>query len=301
MTASVTFGALMALAAATCYESSYALQALEARRVPAEPGPHLSLVRRLVRRPLWLGAIALAAVGWPLQLLALARAPLTLVQPLIALGVLLLLVLASRMLSETIGLRELACAAAIVASVGAIAWAAPSRSAHHGQPLALGLALGVLGAFVVAPYVMGVAARRPIAAAWLVVAAGAGDAWAAFGAKLLVDELSRQRWAAAALFGLASAAALGAGLLSETSALQHYAASRVGPAVLAMQVAIPVALAPLVGGERWGDTPLGGAVLGLALAILVVATVVLTAAGPIADLGEDERRRGGAAGVGKVG
>src|SRR5262249_57811049 len=115
-----------------------------------------------------------------------------------------------------------------------------------------------------------------------VVAAGAGDAWAALGAKLLVDELSRGRWAAALGFGTASAAALGAGLLSETSALQHYPASRVGPAVMAAQVAIPVLLAPLVGGERWAGTPLGGGVLLVSLFLVTASGVVLTASRPIA-------------------
>ena len=39
------------------------------------------------------GAIALAIVGWVLQLLALGKAPLTLVQPVLALGLFLLLAL----------------------------------------------------------------------------------------------------------------------------------------------------------------------------------------------------------------
>src|SRR5262249_19697441 len=150
------------------------------------------------------------------------------------------------------------------------------------------LALSILGAFVVAPYAVGAVTRRSVPAFWLVLAAGTGDAWAAFGAKLLVDELSRGRWLGALGFGVGSAAALGAGLLRETYALQHYPVSRVGPAVMAMQVAIPVVLAPLVGGERWGDTPLGGGVLGLSLVLLTVSGVLLTASGPITHLGEHE-------------
>jgi drug/metabolite transporter (DMT)-like permease len=301
MTGQVAVGALAAAGAAACYEISYALQALEARRVPVRRALHLSLLQRLARRPLWLGAIALAAAGWPLQLFALSRAPLTLVQPIIALGVVLLLVLATRMLGERLGPRELACSAGMVLGVAGIAWAAPPRSTSHGAPWELGLALGLLGAFVVVPFLVGTVGRRSVPAVWLVLAAGAGDAWAAFGAKLLVDELSRGAWLGALAFGVGSAAALGAGLLSETYALQHYPVSRVGPAVMAMQVAIPVAPAPLVGGGRGGDTPLGGGVLGLSLALLVLSGAVLTASGPVAHLGEHERRSGGEPGEPEIG
>ena len=181
----------------------------------------------------------------------------------------------------------------MVVGVVGIAWAAPPRSSSHSGPWALGLVLGVLAAFVVAPFVVGVVSSRAIPAIWLVLAAGTGDAWAAFGAKLVVDELGRGRWLAAGAFGVASAAALVAGLLSETSALQHYPVSRVGPAVMAMQVAIPVVLAPLIGGERWGETALHGGVLGFCLVLLTVSGAVLTASGAISSLGEHERRRGG--------
>ena len=184
--------------------------------------------------------------------------------------------------------------------VAGIVWAAPARTSSHSSPLAPGLALVGLGAFVAAPYVAA-AGGRALAALWLVVAAGAGDAWASFGAKLVVDELSGRHWIAAVGFGAASAAALGAGLLSETSALQHYPASRVGPAVMAMQVAIPVLLAPVIGGEGWGDTPLAGGVLVLSLLLVTASGVVLTASGAIAGLGEHDGGGGFAKGVPDVG
>jgi len=301
MSTDVALGALAAAGAACCYEVSYAVQALEARRVPVRENLQISLFARLARRPVWLGAIALAALGWPLQLLALSLAPLTLVQPVIALGIVLLLVLASWMLHERIGRAEIVCSAGVVLGVAGIAWAAPGHTTSHAGPLALGLALGLLGAFVALPYVSTAVLRRPISAPLLVIAAGAGDAWAAFGAKLVVDELSRRAWAVALGFGAASAAALGAGLLSETSALQRYPASRVGPAVLAMQVAIPVALAPLVGGEHWGDTPLGGGVLIASLAILTISGGVLARSQAIVGLGEHDRGGRGQPLVAEVG
>jgi drug/metabolite transporter (DMT)-like permease len=301
VTGGVAVGAIAAAAAAGCYEVSYALQALEARRVPEGRTIQVTLLARLAQRPLWLGAMALAALGWPLQLFALARAPLTLVQPILALGVVLLLVLAARILHERIGARERLCCAGVVLGVAGIAWAAPARSDSHAGPWALALALGLLAALVAVPYVAAAVTHRGLPALWLVVAAGAGDAWAAFGAKLLVDEFSVRHWPAAIFFGLASAAAVGAGLLSETFALQRYPAARVGPAVMAMQVAIPVLLAPVVGGEKWGGTPLHGGVLVVSVALVTLSGIVVTSSRAIAGLGEHERGGGGQSAVGEVG
>jgi drug/metabolite transporter (DMT)-like permease len=301
MTADVALGALAAAAAAACYETSYVVQAIEARRVPLAGTVEVSLLTRLMRRPLWLGAIALAGIGWPLQLLALALAPLTLVQPVLALGIVLLLVLASRILHERIRARAVLCCAGVVLGVAGIAWAAPDRSTSHAGPAALGLALGVLGAFVAVPYVAGALGRSSMPALWLVISAGAADAWAAFGAKILVDELSRDAFGLALGFAAASGLALAAGLLSETSALQRYPASRIGPAVLAMQVAIPVILASLVGGERWSDTPLNGGAIVASLALLLVSGGLLARSRAIVSLREDDRRAGGEPRVIEVG
>jgi hypothetical protein len=49
----------LALAAACCYETGYALQAIEARRAPADRPTKPSLMAHQVRRPLWVGATAL--------------------------------------------------------------------------------------------------------------------------------------------------------------------------------------------------------------------------------------------------
>ena len=86
MSGEIGLGFALALGAACCYETGYALQAIEARRAPTEKALRPSLMTYLVRRPLWVGATALSLLGWPLQIIALAHAPLTLVQPVLALG-----------------------------------------------------------------------------------------------------------------------------------------------------------------------------------------------------------------------
>src|SRR3954451_9722999 len=121
----LALGFALAFAAACCYETGYALQALEARRAPPERAMRASLMTYLVRRPLWVGATALSLVGWPLQIAALSMAPLTVVQPTLALGLLLLLGLGVRVLHERVGAREIFAVILIIASVAIFAWAAP--------------------------------------------------------------------------------------------------------------------------------------------------------------------------------
>ena len=58
-------------------------------------------------------------------------------------------------------------------------------------------------------------------------------------------------------------------VLSEMSALQTRPATQVAPIVFVVQVSVPVALAPFLGGESWAHTPLGG--MALVFFLLTVA------------------------------
>jgi drug/metabolite transporter (DMT)-like permease len=284
-----------ALAAACCYETGYALQALEARRAPGDRALRASLLTHLLGRPLWVGATALSLLGWPLQIVALAHAPLTLVQPTLALGLLLLLALGVRILGERVGAREIAAVALIIGSVAVFAWAAPNQPGEVERSAGLVAALGILALVTITPYVKSALRPGPQSMVVLVASAGAADGLAAFVAKIVAQDAS-----AGALLAVLAWAALVAvvvliGLISESSALQRFAATRVAPTVLVMQIVIPVVLAPLVGGEGWGDTPLGGAVLGLALVAVAVGAGLLASSPAVAPLavGEAENRGGG--------
>ncbi|MDX6583964.1 MAG: hypothetical protein QOI10_3148 [Solirubrobacterales bacterium] len=266
-------GFVFALLAAACYDSGYALQAFEARKAPAARAMRPSLLTYLARRPIWIAAIGLAIAGWALQILALTKAPLTLVQPVLALGLFLLLGLGVKLLGERVGPREWSAVAVIVVAVSLIAWAAPSELARVPRDAGLVIALGALAALTLAPFAVNARGAPPVA--MLIAAAGAADGLAAFVTKIVSEELEAGNWALGAVWGLGAGVAVLAGLLSESSALQRAPATRVAPAVLVLQIAIPVALAPIVGGESWGATPLGGGVLVLALGLLSVGILVL--------------------------
>jgi drug/metabolite transporter (DMT)-like permease len=295
MDGELALGFVLALAAACCYETGYALQAVEARRAPAERALRPSLVAHLVRRPVWLGATALSLVGWPLQIAALTEAPLTLVQPTLALGLLLLLVLGVRILGEHVGTREIVAVAMIIASVGLFAWAAPGDTGDVERGAGLVVALSILIAVALLPYAIALVRERRYPMLLLVASAGAADGLAAFVAKIVAQDASAGELVAVVLWAALVAAVVIVGLISESTALQSFAATRVAPTVLVMQIVIPVVLAPLVGGEGWGGTPLGGAVLGAALVTIAVGAGLLASSPAVAQLavGEAEDLRRG--------
>jgi drug/metabolite transporter (DMT)-like permease len=276
------------------YNASIALQALQARRVPGEHSLRLSLIGRLVRNRRWLGATALGLVGWPLEIVALLLAPLTVVQPCLASGLILLLWLGVTRLDEAPGVREGVSVAAIVIGVSGIAWAAPERTTDHAGTAGVALALLLVAIPTLAPYAVrllffpheagekAAAAGVGALAGLATVAAGCGYAWTAIASKLLTDELAAGTLLVAVLWLASAAASEGLALLSEMSALQRRPATRVAPTMFAVQIVVPVLLAPLIFGEKWGDTPLGGAALLASIAVALGGTVLLAGSKSVA-------------------
>jgi hypothetical protein len=122
-----------------------------------------------------------------------------------------------------------------------------------------------------------------------VASAGAADAAAVFASKLIADELSAGRPLAAAAFAAGAGATVLLGLASETAALQRLPATRVAPLVLVIQTAVPVLLAPLLVGERWGATPLGGAVIAISFLLVGAGAAALAASGTVGRLVDTAR------------
>jgi len=79
-TAATAIAVLAALAAAASFGVAAALQHRQARLTPDAGG--VRLLARLAAQPLWLAGIALAALAYGLQALALAFGPLALVAPI---------------------------------------------------------------------------------------------------------------------------------------------------------------------------------------------------------------------------
>jgi len=269
----LALGIVAAVGASVLYNTSIALQALEVRDVPHEHSLRVSLIGKLVRNPKWLGATALGLVGWPLEIVALLLAPLTVVQPCLVSGLVVLLWLGATKLGETPGRREFIAVGAIVAGVAGVAWAAPDRTTDHAGTAAIAIALGLVAIPIVAPYLL---RRRAARLSFLaVLSAGFGYAWTAIASKLLTDELAAGALLVAVAWLATALASEALALLSEMSALQRRPATHVAPVMFAVQVLIPVILAPLIFEERWSTTPLDGAALVAFMGVALAGTMLL--------------------------
>jgi drug/metabolite transporter (DMT)-like permease len=273
----LALGIICAIGASALYNTSIALQALEARDVGEEHALRVSLIGRLIKNPRWLLATGIGLLGWPLEIAALLLAPLTVVQPCLACGLVLLLWLGVTRLGEKPGRREYGAVALILIGVAGLAWAAPERTTGHAGAGPIAIALALVTIPVVAPYL--VRGRASAAGTLAVVAAGFGYAWTAIASKLLTDQLSAGSILVAAIWLATAAASEGLALLSEMSALGRSPATRVAPVMFAIQVTVPVILAPLIFEESWSGTPGGGAGI-VASVILVLVGVVALAGSP---------------------
>jgi drug/metabolite transporter (DMT)-like permease len=266
-------GIAAAVMAATLYSLGFSLQAMDAREAPRDEHLRPALALRLLRRVRWLSGTGLSMLGWPLQVLALGLAPLVVVQPALALGLPVLMVLGERMLGERAGRREHLAVGAIVLGVIGAGLCAPPRSTTHADWTTLALVLAGLALASMLPYLLLRLGRSLPSVTML--GAGLAFGWSGVATKLASDDLSHAYLGAAIGWGLATGGASAIATLSEMSSLQSRPAIQVAPVVFVIQTVVPVALAPLLFGESFSATPAGGVPLGASLALVVAGAAVL--------------------------
>ncbi len=262
-----------AVAAATLYSLGFALQAMDAREAPEHQHLRLALAWNLVRRARWLSGTGLSILGWPLQVLALSLAPLVVVQPALAMGLPVLMVLGERMLGERAGRREHLAVSAIVLGVVGAGLCAPARTSSHAGSGTLTLVLLALALAGLLPYLLLRLGRTWASVTML--GAGFAFAWSGVATKLASDDLALGLVLVAGAWGLSTAVASAVGSLSEMSALQSRPAIQVAPVVFVTQTVVPVLLAPLLFKESFASTPLGGVPLAASLLVVVAGAAVL--------------------------
>ena len=276
---SVVVGVVLACLASCMFNAGIGFQAMEARAVPRNLGLHLSLLGRLARRPRWLIGVGLNAVAVPTQTVALLFAPVTVVQPADAAGLLLLLFIGARMLGERVGPRELGAVGAIVAGIAILTAVAPHREVTHVDGAKVLLPLAAIAVVALAP----IALRRAVGANSMLVVfcAGFGFALGAFGIKLVADALDRGEWIGLPIALAALVVGAAAGTVSEQTGLQRHPATQVAPIIFVVELFVPLALALIVVGEDWsGSTP----AIVAALALVVAGVVALLRAPQVSTL-----------------
>jgi drug/metabolite transporter (DMT)-like permease len=269
----VVAGLALAFTTAILYATAVGLQALEAREAPAEEHLRVSLLARLVRRPRWLIGTGLALLGWAAQVGALLLIPLTLVEPALAMSLVVLLGIGSRVLGERVGRREIASVTTMVVGIALLAWAAPPRESEHAGGAGVLIAIGILAVVALVPYGLSMLGRP----AGLFIAVGAGAAYAIDGlaTKFFSDDFANSAWIGLISWGLIMGLAAGVATLSEMSALQLRPATQVAPIVFALTTLVPVALAPVLAGETWSGDPWLRVALGASLLLIVGGASVL--------------------------
>jgi|SRR5579884_2460539 len=261
-----------ALAAALLISGGLVLQAVDARHVSHRHGLRLSLLTRLLQRPWWLAGTAIGYLAFPFQLVALAHAPLIVVQPVHACGLLLVLAAGVRFLRERVGLAEMIGVAAIVAGLGLVAWGAPSGQDPTTSNAALFGATGSLLLLAFLPYLLGSRCGRLT----LIFAAGIGFAGANMAVKGFSDQLGAHHYLVAATYLAAAAVGSIVSILSQMTAFQRHRAVEVVPVTFAIPIFLPVVLGMLVLHEHWGTAALAGAPFALGATLLLVGTAAVT-------------------------
>jgi len=269
----LAIGLACGLVASVLFNVGVALQALEARETPAEEGLHVSLLRRLLRRPRWLAGLLLGGLGVVFEAIAFANAPFVVIEPLLAAGLLVLLAIGVREMGERPGPATLLGVLAIIAGTVLIAWGAPEHSEQHRGAVTVVVVMAALVAVSLVPFAL--RGGRFDTAMGANLGSACGFAATNVATKLMADNLGAPHYprvvAWAAVAGFAGIAAT----ISGMTALQRAPATTVVPISTAVQTFLPIGLEPLFLTENWSEAELGGLVLVAGLIVMAVGTVLV--------------------------
>jgi len=276
------FGLGAALLASALFNVGIALQGLEARAAPTRLGLRLGLLARLLRRPRWILGLILGLVGIGPQVVALAEAPFVVVQPALAVGLLLLLLLGAKLFHERVGAGEVIGVVAIIGGLALVAWGAPPHSEIHRGGTAVIAVVAALAVLAVAPFRL--RGTRFDFAMGTIVASGCGFGASNIATKLLSDDVGAGHWANAGLWAVAGLATGVAATLTGMTAFQRRAATTVVPVSTSVQTFLPIVLEPLFLREHWSSANLDGATIGAGLIVALVGTTLVSRARAVSDL-----------------
>ena len=275
-------GLAAALAASALFNLGIVLQALDARVAPPELGYRVALLARLVRRPRWMLGFLLGLIGvWP-QVIAYAHAPFVVVQPALAVGLLLVLALGIRVLGESVGLRDVAGVVAILGGVALVAWGAPQHSDVHRSGASVIAVVAVLAAAGLAPFVL--RGTRLDTGMLAILAAGCGFAATNVATKLVGDDFDLGHAANVVSWGAVVVVMGVVATLTNMTAFQRREATTVVPISTSVQTFLPILLEPLFLREHWGSATHDGIPIVAGLVLALAGNVLLAGTRAVSDL-----------------
>ena len=306
-------GILLALVATTAYNVGLILEkralgqmaALDIRRV-------LRVIGSLMTSRAWLGGFALMLTGLACQTIALTFEPVSVVQPVLASGVVLVLVLSRLVLRERLRGGETWCVAAIAVAVVLLAMSATgAKDSHHASP-------GWMAAIMVPSAVVGLVfaagalrARRrgtAVAGVWAGVGTGLLYGVAALAIKALSGILVRHETVANIVIAVVTSpylyvlgGSLAVAMLLFQAALQACRASIVVPVSNVTGSVYFIIAGTWLFHEHLPTSPgrLGLRLAGIALAVLVLVVLGRQAPEPVPALAAADPVMAGAAGAGR--
>jgi drug/metabolite transporter (DMT)-like permease len=275
-------GLIAGIVSSVLFNLGIVLQAIEARRTPRTEGLHVSLIWDLLHRRLWVTGLGIEWLGVPLEILAFAWAPFVVVQPLLACGLLVLLVVARRLLDEKPTAAALTGVGLIIAGIALIAWGPPGQQdTHRGGAAVIGVMAGLVLASLV-PFAL--RGRRLDTAITAVLGSACGFAATNVAMKLMADDLANDHWPQVAAWLAVAAGAGFAATITGMTALQRAPATTVIPISTAVQTFLPVALEPLFLAESFREAELEGVPLLVGLVVMLVGIVVLARTRTVSEL-----------------
>lgn len=268
--------AVIAVMGASSTALATAVQQRAARRAPRRGGLNLALVRELSRSRTWLFSWAGLVFGYGCYLVALSMAPLTLVQPILVVGLALGSIFAAKLARRPVDRRLIAGSLVCLVSLSALLLAARPGSGTYfpvpaDAPAGVG---GVLGVVLVSAVLVG--RRWP---AWG-FAAATGALWGTTAAltKLVLAQVAigwtepLTHWP---LYGVLVTAPLGF-VLSQRAFQLSALLAPVNAVISVLDPVIATAVGVLVLGEHTAPGPVSLA-LQIAAAIAVVTGVGIVA------------------------
>jgi drug/metabolite transporter (DMT)-like permease len=256
------------------------LQALDARRADPRHGLRLSLLGHLLRRPRWVAGTVVGFLAFPFQLIALAHAPLVIVQPVYASSLLWLLIGGVVLLEDHVHSRDMLAATVILLGPALVTWGAPSGADRPTSEALFAVVVGILAVLALAPYPR----RERCGRVLLMVSAALGFAAANLAIKGFSDELGRSALGPAAAYLAVAALSTTTAVLGQMTAFQRHRAIEVLPLTYAIPIFLPALLGLLLLHEHWSTAAFGGDVFAAGAVLLVVGTAAVARSQPVVDV-----------------
>ncbi len=203
-------------------------------------------------------------------------------QPALAVGLLLVLVLGVQVLGERVGVKEVAGVSAIIGGVALVAWGAPNHTEAHRSWPAVVAVVAVLSFGGIVPFL--VRGTRLDSGMLAVLACGCGFAATNVATKLVGDDFNAGHYAQALAWGAVGIADGVSATLTNMTAFQRRAATMVVPVSTSVQTFLPIVVEPFFLEEHWGSALYDGAPLFLGLALACAGSVAVSGSAVVSDL-----------------